>query len=125
MKFYNWNDAEVIYSINKIIPCFQKKLFNEYIGSIIYQSEKGENNLLVFGVNEFYLIEVSRFELIIKLAYENIKEVTVDNKFVVRIEFHKKVNGKNKTSIKIDKDQKESLSQKILKLFKETLNAEN
>ena len=125
VKFYNWNDAEVIYSINKIIPCFQKKLFNEYIGSIIYQSEKGENNLLVFGVNEFYLIEVSRFELIIKLAYENIKEVTVDNKFVVRIEFHKKVNGKNKTSIKIDKDQKESLSQKILKLFKETLNAEN
>jgi vacuolar protein sorting-associated protein 13A/C len=125
IKAYNLNDARVIYYINTHIPGFNKKAFNEYVGSVNYTNDKKEQKLLVFGVNEFYLIEVSRFELIIKLAYENIKEVTVDNKFVVRIEFHKKVNGKNKTSIKIDKDQKESLSQKILKLFKETLNAEN
>ena len=125
IKFYNWNDAEVIYTINKIIPCFQQKLFNEYIGSIIYQSEKGEKNLLVFGVNDFYLIEVSRFELIIKLPYENIKEVAIDNDFVVRIDFNKKINGKSKTSIKINKEYKEDLSHKILKLFRETLNADN
>jgi hypothetical protein len=125
IKFYNWNDAEVIFAINKIIPCFQKKIFNEYIGSLIYQSEKGEINLIVFGVDEFYLIEGSRFELIINLKYEYIKTVFVDQKCVVRIEFNKKVNGKNAASIKIIKEQKEIISQKILKLFKESLETEN
>ena len=125
IKFYNWIDAEVIYKINQIIPCFKKNIFSEYIGSLIYQNEKGEINLLVFGVNEFYLIEVSRFELILKLKYENIKTVYSDEKFNVRIEFKKKVNKKMKTSIKISKDQKEVLSKKIIKLFKESLNVEN
>ena len=101
IKFYNWNDAEVIYFINKFIPIFQKKIFNDYLGNVIYQTEKGEKNLLVFGINEFFLIEVNRFELIIKLGYDNIKTVYVDQKFIVRIEFYKKVNGKMKTNIKI------------------------
>ena len=124
IKFYNWNDAEVIYFINKFIPIFQKKIFNDYLGNVIYQTEKGEKNLLVFGINEFFLIEVSRFELIIKLGYENIKTVYVDQKFIVRIEFYKKVNGKMKTSIKINTEQKEKLSQKIIKLFREALDVD-
>jgi vacuolar protein sorting-associated protein 13A/C len=125
IRDYNRNDAEVIYAINKIIPCFQKNIFNDFIGSLIYQSEKGDLNLLVFGVNEFYLIEGSRFELILKLKYENIKTVYSDENFVVRIEFNKKINKKLKASIKINKQQKQTVSQQIINLFKESLNVEN
>ena len=125
IRDYNRNDAEVIYAINKIIPCFQKNIFNDFIGSLIYQSEKGDLNLLVFGVNEFYLIEGSRFELILKLKYNNIKTVYLDENFVVRIEFNKKINKKLKSSIKINKQQKQIVSQQIINLFKESLNVEN
>jgi vacuolar protein sorting-associated protein 13A/C len=125
IRVYNWTDAKVIYFLNKQIPNFKKKLFNEYVGSVGYQTEKGEQNLLVFGVHDFYLIEVTRFELILKLGYEYIKKVFVDEKFVVRIEFNNKVNGKLRTSIKILKEHKALLSQKILRLFKEVLNVDN
>ena len=124
IRVYNWFDAKVIYFINKLIPGFHKKLFNEYVGSVVYQSEKGEKNLLVFAVHDFYLIEVSRFELIFKLGYDYIKSVTVDEKFVVRIDFNYKVNGKINSNIKIHKESREKISQKILKLFKEALNVE-
>ena len=125
IKFYNWNDSREIHFINKLIPIFQKKIFNEFLGSVRYESEKGEENLLVFGVNELYLIETSRFELIIRLGYEYIKTVYVDQNYVVRIEFKKKVNGKSRTSIKINIEQKEEISQKILNLFKEALDIDN
>ena len=124
IKFYNSNDAQVIYLINKIIPIFQKKLFNEYIGSLVYQNEKGENILIVFGVNELYLIEGNTFQLIHKLKYEYIDSVTLDNIYTVRINFNKKVNGKMKTSIKINKNQKGNIAQKIIQLFNESLNIE-
>ena len=109
IRVYNWFDAKVIYFINKLIPGFHKKLFNEYVGSVVYQSEKGEKNLLVFAVHDFYLIEVSRFELIFKLGYDYIKSVTVDEKFVVRIDFNYKVNGKINSNIKIHKESREKI----------------
>ena len=125
IKNYNWNDAAVINFVNKFIPIFRKKIFNDYIGNVSYKTEKGEQHLLVFGTNEFYLIQLDRNELIISLGYENIKKVDVDDNFYVRIEFMKKINGKTKTSIKIDKNQKEKLSQKIIQLFGEAINVDN
>ena len=125
IKNYNWNDAAVINFVNKFIPIFRKKIFNDYIGNVSYKIEKGEQHLLVFGTNEFYLIQLDRNELIISLGYENIKKVDVDDNFYVRIEFMKKINGKTKTSIKIDKNQKEKLSQKIIQLFGEAINVDN
>ena len=125
IRKYNWYDAKVINFINKVIPSFQKKFFNEYVGSVVYQNEKGEKNLLVFGVNDFYLIEVTRFELIFKLGYDYIKSVNVDTKKVVRIDFNYKVNGKTNASIKIKKEDRDVLSQKILNLFREALNVDN
>ena len=125
IRVYNWTDAKVIYFLNTHIPNFKKKLFNEYVGSVVYPTEKGEKNLLVFSVHDFYLIEVSRKELILKLGYDFIKQVNIDEKNVVRIEFTKKINGKLRTNIKIMKEQRDLLAQKILKLYKEVLNAEN
>ena len=122
IRVYDWNDAKAIYFINKAIPAFQKKLFNGYMGSVVYQTEKGEKILLVFGVKEFYIIEVTRSQLIFNLGYEYIKKVYIDEKFVVRIEFNNKVNGKENTIIKIKKEHKEALSKKILKLFNEAFN---
>jgi vacuolar protein sorting-associated protein 13A/C len=125
IKFYNWNDAKVIYSVNKYIPDFQKKIFNEYIGCVSYEIEKGEKNLLVFGVNEFYLIKQARFELINKVSYESIDKVYIDEKNYVRIDFHQKINGRSRTNIKIHGDNKEKIAQKILKLFKQSLEFNN
>ena len=125
IRTYDWIDAKVIYFINKLIPSFQKKIFNEYVGSVGYQSEKGENHLLVFGVNEFYLIELSRFELIFKLGYEYIKTVSIGENSVITIDFNYKVNGKNRSNIKIKSEDKALLAQKILKLFREALNVDS
>ena len=125
IRFYNWNDAKVIYSVNKYIPDFKKRIFNEYIGCISYEIDKGELNLLVFGVNEFYLIKQARFELINKVSYESIDKVYIDEKNYVRIDFHQKINGKTRTSIKIHGPNKEKIAQKILKLFKQSLEFNN
>ena len=125
IQFYNWNDAEVIYAINKLIPVFKSKAFNDYIGNIAYLNDKGEKNLLVFGVKEFYLIEITRFELIIRLGYENIKTVYIDENCIIRFEFKKKVNGKMKTYIKVNLENSEIISQKILKLFRQSLDVES
>ena len=125
IRVYNWHDAKVIYYINKFIPNFQKKVFNDYLGSVNYLTEKGEQNLLVFAVKEFYLIEVSRFELIFKLGYDYIKQVYVDDKYVIRIDLNYKVNGKLNSSIKIKQEQRALLAQTILKLFKEALSGDN
>ena len=125
IRTYDWIDAKVIYFINKLIPSFQKKIFNEYVGSVGYQSEKGENHLLVFGVNEFYLIELSRFELIFKLGYEYIKTVSIGENSVITIDFNYKVNGKTRSNIKIKSEDKALLAQKILKLFREALNVDS
>ena len=81
-------------------------------------------NLLVFAVKEFYLIEVTRFELIIKLGYESIKTVYIDENNIIRFEFNKKVNGKMKTYIKVSRENREIISQKILKLFRQSLDVE-
>ena len=145
IRTYNWIDAKNIYFVNTKIPSFQKKLFNEYIGSVIYHNEKGEENLLLFGVNYFYLIEVRRFELILKLGYEYVYSVSIVKENYIRIDFKKKVNGNKSASIKIKEEQidfkekangkkntdneikeeqKVSLSQKILNLFKEALNGD-
>ena len=126
IRVYNYMDAKVIYFINKCIPGFDKKLFNDYVGSVIYENEKGEKHLLVFAVKEFYLIEVSRFELILKIEYGYVKSVSLDEKkYNVRIDFDGKINGKNTTNIKIKNEDKASLIQKILKLFNEALNGDN
>ena len=145
IRTYNWIDAKNIYFVNTKIPSFQKKPFNEYIGSVIYHNEKGEENLLLFGVNYFYLIEVRRFELILKLGYEYVYSVSIVKENYIRIDFKKKVNGNKSASIKIKEkqidfkekangkkntdneikeEQKVSLSQKILNLFKEALNGD-
>ena len=81
--------------------------------------------MLVFGVNEFFLIEFSRFELVFKLGYKYIKDVTIGKKFLVIINFNSKINGKFSANLKIEKDTREQLSQKILKLFNEAMNVDN
>ena len=125
IRAYNLNDARVIYYINTHIPGFNKKAFNEYVGSVNYTNEKKEQKLLVFGVNEFFLIEFSRFELVFKLGYKYIKEVTIGKKFVVIINFNAKINGKISANLKIEKETREQKSQKILKLFNEAMNVDN
>ena len=125
IRQYNLSDARVIYYINTHIPGFNKKIFNEYVGSVFYTNDKKEQKLLVFGVNEFFLIEFSRFELVFKLGYKYIKDVTIGKKFLVIINFNSKINGKFSANLKIEKDTREQLSQKILKLFNEAMNVDN
>ena len=125
IKAYNLNDARVIYYINTHIPGFNKKAFNEYVGSVNYTNDKKEQKLLVFGVNEFFLIEFSRFELVFKLDYKYIKEVTIGKKFIVIINFNTPINKKMSANLKIEKETREQISQKILKLFNEAMNVDN
>jgi vacuolar protein sorting-associated protein 13A/C len=125
IRTYNLNDARVIYYINTHIPGFNKRTFNEYVGSVNYTNEKKEQKLLVFGVNEFFLIEFSRFELVFKLGYKYIKDVTIGKKFVVIINFNTKINGKISANLKLEKETREQKSQKILKLFNEAMNVDN
>jgi vacuolar protein sorting-associated protein 13A/C len=123
IRIFNSNDAAVIYFINKVIPYFQKKLFSDFVGTVTYSTEKRGDNILVFGVNEVYLIGIERFELILNLPYDNVKSVQLDDNSVVIIEFRKKVNGNKHTTIKIKEDRKR-LAQNILKLFNEVLSLE-